>query len=395
MHCAGLRLSSVLPTPSDKIADQRIASNISRLHKKAPKGKTHDACAARMVVLVRDVLSGFFKPANIPIHVEDLLALDITDKNVLYPNKRLYVGRFCFHTLNRARIEKKSMGSNCTVYSSLREGYIKCASFLLKNLPLSNQTIKSLSALSPSLFLHESMADAFTTLAETLPNIVKTEEIGQLVEEVRANQIDPQLQDKSHCFDETTARIDVDWWSAVISTKVAAGELKFPIMGKLVKALLLVFTGPLVEGQHFSSSNQSQHFCSSNQSQQLCSSNQASSSAPPTKASSSAPPTKASSSAPPTKASTSAPPTKASSSAPQTKASTSAPPTKASTSAPPTKASTSAPPTKASTSAPPAKAHSYAPPTKASTSAPPTKDSSSAPSNKANPPTKCSSSASA
>ncbi|RXN09856.1 Transposable element Hobo transposase [Labeo rohita] len=128
-----------------------------------------------------------------------------------YTDKRLSVGRFSFFALNKARVEKKPWVQK--VYSSLREGYIKAATFLLKNLPLNNNIITSLSALTPSLILHESVQGAFNTLAKALPNAVKSEELGQLDEEVRAYQINTDLGAQAKCFEENNARIDVDWWS--------------------------------------------------------------------------------------------------------------------------------------------------------------------------------------
>ncbi|RXN32352.1 C-type mannose receptor 2-like protein [Labeo rohita] len=116
-----------------------------------------------------------------------------------------------FFAFNKARVEKKPWVQK--VYSSLREGYIKAATFLLKNLPLNNNIITSLSALTPSLILHESVQGAFNTLAKALPNAVKSEELGQLDEEVRAYQINTDLGAQAKRFEENNAQIDVDRWT--------------------------------------------------------------------------------------------------------------------------------------------------------------------------------------
>ncbi len=122
---------------------------------------------------------------------------------------------------------------------------MKAATFLLKNLPLNNNNIiTSLSVLTPSLILHKSVQGAFNTLAKA----VKTEELGQLDEEVQAYQIDTDLGAQAKCFQENIARIDVDWWSKIFAIKMPEGGMRFPIFGKLVKALLSLFTGPLVKG---------------------------------------------------------------------------------------------------------------------------------------------------
>ncbi|KAL0149902.1 hypothetical protein M9458_054796 [Cirrhinus mrigala] len=177
---------------------------------------------AEMLLLVRELLSKFMKPETIPLSAKGLLKLNVHQRDLQYTDKRLSVGRFSFFALNKARVEKKPWVQK--VYSSLREGYIKAATFLLKNLPLNNNIITSLSALTPSLILHESVQGAFNTLAKALPNAVKSEELGQLDEEVRAYQINTDLGAQAKCFEENNARIDVDWWTILKSHMKVMGK---------------------------------------------------------------------------------------------------------------------------------------------------------------------------
>ncbi|XP_062268267.1 uncharacterized protein LOC133974640 [Platichthys flesus] len=114
-----------------------------------------------MVLLVRDVLSKFMKPDAIPLDVKSLINLDIQNKDLQYPDKLLSVGKFSHCVVNKARVEKKPWVKE--LYTSLREGYIKAAAFLIKNLPLSNVIISSLSALSPSLIQDQNVLTAFST----------------------------------------------------------------------------------------------------------------------------------------------------------------------------------------------------------------------------------------
>ncbi|XP_062386970.1 unconventional myosin-XV [Sardina pilchardus] len=199
-----------------------------------------------MVMLVRDVLSKFMKPEAIPLDVKGLLKLDIQNQDLQYPNKLLSVGKFSHFAVNKARVEKKPWVQE--LYTSLRGGYTKAAAFLLKNLPLSNIIISSLSALSPSLIQDQHMLNAYSTLAKALPNAISTDELGQLDEEVRAYQTDLDLVDKGKGFDDDAARIDADWWREIFLMKTPEGSIRFPVLGKLVRALLSLFTGPLVEG---------------------------------------------------------------------------------------------------------------------------------------------------
>ncbi|XP_060779528.1 uncharacterized protein LOC132887834 [Neoarius graeffei] len=199
-----------------------------------------------MGLLVRDLLSKFMKPDAIPLDVKGLLKLDFQNRDLHYPDKLLAVGKFSYFALNKARVEKSSWVGE--VYSSLREGYVKAATFLLKNLPLANEIISSLSALSPSLMQDQHIRVAFSTLAKFLLNTFTSDELDQLDEEVREYQIGLDLGVKAKGFDDNESRIDVDWWREVFSMKMAEGEIRFPLLGKLVRALLSVFTGPLIEG---------------------------------------------------------------------------------------------------------------------------------------------------
>lgn len=199
-----------------------------------------------MVALVRELLSKFMKPEAIPLSAKDIIKVDVRSRDLQLSDKRLSVGRNCYSALNKARVERKIWVRN--IYDSLREGYMKSSEFLLKNLPLDNKIITSLSALTPSLIQDDSICGAFITLGEALPNVVAPEQISQLEEEIRAYQIEVDLVTCAQNYIEEEGRVDVDWWSRVVSMKNPERGVRFPILGQLVKALLSIFTGPLVEG---------------------------------------------------------------------------------------------------------------------------------------------------
>nr|XP_055023083.1 uncharacterized protein LOC129413401 [Misgurnus anguillicaudatus] len=199
-----------------------------------------------MVALVRELLSKFMKPEAIPLSVKEILKVDVQSRDLQLSNKRLCVGRFCYSAMNKARVERKIWVGN--LYKSLREGYIKSAEFLLKNLPLDNKTITSLSALTPCLIQCDSVCGAFMALGEALPHVVPSEEVSQLEEEVWAYQIDSDLLPQAKTYVEEDSRVNIDWWSRVASLKNAERGVRYPTLIKLVKALLSIFTGPLVEG---------------------------------------------------------------------------------------------------------------------------------------------------
>ncbi|XP_055023083.2 uncharacterized protein [Misgurnus anguillicaudatus] len=167
-----------------------------------------------MVALVRELLSKFMKPEAIPLSVKEILKVDVQSRDLQLSNKRLCVGRFCYSAMNKARVERKIWVGN--LYKSLREGYIKSAEFLLKNLPLDNKTITSLSALTPCLIQCDSVCGAFMALEEALPHVVPSEEVGQLEEEVRAYQIDSDLIPQAKTYVEEDSRVNIDWWKLVV-----------------------------------------------------------------------------------------------------------------------------------------------------------------------------------
>ncbi|KAK9972429.1 hypothetical protein ABG768_025736 [Culter alburnus] len=199
-----------------------------------------------MVALVRELLSKFMRPKAIPLSHKEILKVDVRSRDLQLSNQRLSVGQFCYNAMNKARVERKVWVGH--IYDSLREGYMRSAEFLLKNLPLDNIILTSLSALTPSLIQSDAVVGAFTTLGEALPNVVPPEEIGQLVEECRAYQMDADMLLRVPNYIEGDCRVDVDWWSHVASLKNAERGVKYPTLCKLVKVLLSIFTGPLVEG---------------------------------------------------------------------------------------------------------------------------------------------------
>ncbi len=168
------------------------------------------------------------------------IQVDVRSQDKQLSDRRLFVGTHCYLAINKARVERMIWVN--TLYSNLREGYMKSAEFLLTKLPLSNPIITALSALNPSLIQDESVGGALITLGKALPNVVDPGEIGQLDLEVQAYQIDVDLVAHAESYSEEGMRLDVDFWSGIVR------DVRFPILGKLVKALLSIFTGPLVEG---------------------------------------------------------------------------------------------------------------------------------------------------
>jgi len=120
---------------------------------------------------------------------------------------------------------------------------------LLRTVPLKNVTLKRLTALDPDLIKHPKLQDSLQALAKSLPNVVPVESHGELSIEISKYQVDAEVVKISEMMDEKPekeARIDSDFWSKVLNLKVK-DNFRYPVLGKLVSALLSIFCGPLIE----------------------------------------------------------------------------------------------------------------------------------------------------
>lgn len=74
-------------------------------------------------------------------------------------------------------------------------------------------------------------------------------ERGHLLDECRHYTTDPEIDELENLkVYSKTDRIDYNWWSDIFEMKKSDGELKFRYLSLLVKALLTIFFGPLIEG---------------------------------------------------------------------------------------------------------------------------------------------------
>ena len=110
----------------------------------------------------------------------------------------------------------------------------------LQKLPMQNQTLQDLAALDPCHSNEASSLPALMRLAERLPNVIESEDLGALDAELRLFTSDEyviKLQSTS-----SGSRIDTDFWNKIFQCA------SYPCLSKLVKALLSIFSGPIVEG---------------------------------------------------------------------------------------------------------------------------------------------------
>lgn len=198
-----------------------------------------------MYKVTREILGLFIKPDKIPDRVRDMMALDVSNREMQKSNRDLAVGRFAYVDLNKARLDKANHHWMDKLYTSLRAGYVKAATMLLK-LPMNNSTLRELQVLDPALVRHNNTPRSLKRLAAKLPNVIGEAEQGQLAMEATQYSVDPDVKELADLFDDTKMRIDSDYWTKVFQLKVHEAP-RFAVLKKLICALLSVFTGPLIE----------------------------------------------------------------------------------------------------------------------------------------------------
>ena len=204
---------------------------------------------SEMYQVTVEVLACFIQPQTcqkIPQEITDLVnkSFDPTDISIQLTDKNLLFGPYCYPDINKARIPNHS----------LREGYSKAGKILVTKLPLNHRYLANFTALDPCMWKETRTLQAFEELAMALPNVIDPDDLGHLQDEVRDYTVDCTIkenelfkiyQNKQKKGEE---RIDTDWWSKIFQIKnPTTNEAQYPVLSKLVKALLIIICGPIVE----------------------------------------------------------------------------------------------------------------------------------------------------
>ncbi|XP_052816458.1 uncharacterized protein LOC128243033 isoform X1 [Mya arenaria] len=198
----------------------------------------------RMTEVATELLGMFMKPEKIPDSITKLMKLDVTDRTLQKPDRGIGVGKYAYTELNKARIDKSCRHWVQNLYANLRHGYVMAAKKMLK-MPIDNKTLRWMTALDPDLGNHSQTSSALKRLASCLPNVFSDEQNGHLAEEIDKYCVDPQVKDVRSEFNEED-RIDTGFWTKVFKIKTFT-EVRYPMLKKLVMALLTIFSGPLIE----------------------------------------------------------------------------------------------------------------------------------------------------
>ena len=204
----------------------------------------------KMFGLVRDVLILFLKRESIPdAGGKEMVSLKdkgiLTDENKLLKYADIGVGEFAYRAYTTA-VQKKGCHWGKEVAVNLRKGFQMCAADLLEKLPLRNPTLTRLGSLHPEAWNCDRFHSSIVNLAKNLPNVVKEDDLGKLDSQARAFSVDEDVKSFVADFDPVSQQIDTGYWAKVFRLKTN-GEARYPHLTVLVKAVLSIFTGPLVE----------------------------------------------------------------------------------------------------------------------------------------------------
>lgn len=189
--------------------------------------------------LTKQFLSYFIKHEAISTadKVEDLLKIDVGSTANQLPDNLIFTG------VEVSKLIKNSKKSDVKVMEfkeTLKTAYSKCAQYMLRKLPLKNSSFIRFTGLDPDLKGTTAAFSALIKLAESLPNVICEDEMTELDQEIRNYQVDSNIKISS------SLNILADFWMPIFKMK-QGNNFQYPLLSKLVKAVLTCFHGPHVE----------------------------------------------------------------------------------------------------------------------------------------------------
>ena len=186
--------------------------------------------------LFRLFLACFIKHEAIKdLNAKKLAGLDVEDSTKHLPTYQVYVGQEAEIQLHDMDKEEKT-----TFFTKVKEAYVDAGKYMQRTFPLGNTILHCMSALDPKAQGHSVTHSALKRLLRHFPTILEEEEEEEYLKEIGRIQVDPLLPGV-----EQFLRLD-HWWAHTIP--------EYPVLGKVVKAALSIFTGPRIE-QSFSAMN--------------------------------------------------------------------------------------------------------------------------------------------
>ena len=187
----------------------------------------------KQFTLFKGFLSCFMKAEKIkdlkPHHDSSI----IDDSSSRVAKRDIFIGSTAKGIVSAAH---KSDSTVNEFLEQVESAYVMCSKYLSRKLPLDNKVLLSISAIDPSAHGHSITTKHLLQLPKLVTNVLTQEEIDPYDLQVRKYQVDSFLPAYSQ-----DVRID-HWWSEdhLINS--------YPLLCKMVHAVLSCFHGPQVEG---------------------------------------------------------------------------------------------------------------------------------------------------
>ena len=179
---------------------------------------------------VKKLLLRFMVPTV--IQEQNLTHIELDDASLHLPVEEVFVGdkarRYIEGDNELSSSEKRAF------YKVCREFWITAAKYAVKKLPLDSAFLANLSWVNPGVQEYGMLTQLKNTL-QHLPQVIKEEERGAVEEEF----LDYCTNEDVKALCSTACKIDV-YWHKVAQLKDLTGELRFPLLARLAKAVLIV-----------------------------------------------------------------------------------------------------------------------------------------------------------
>lgn len=181
----------------------------------------------------RSFLSCFIKPEI--LQENKLKSVDLDNKlNQLREKDIFYSG-----VTNKLMLSTKKT-SITNFKMKAKAAYLACGKYLQQKLPMDSKLLKAASAIDPLARGHSTTLSLLMKLPSLVTNVLQDSELEAYDLEVRAYQLDSDLPSP---LDTDGKAVELDhWWAQVFE------QGNYPMLAKMVKALMSCFHGPQVEG---------------------------------------------------------------------------------------------------------------------------------------------------
>lgn len=208
-----------------------------------------------MFTLIKSFMS-FFINHTLISNIEsckDLKKININDENNHLSDNVIYVGAGAKKLISKCKANDYKV---CSFKSTLKKAYVKCTQYMIEKLPYDNPALIAFSCLNPQLRGQLTTFTGFLKMSDLITSVLTLDEKNELDKEIRDYQIDEKIiESMSHNLfvddkmnaTKTLKNID-EYWSEIFEMSSLSGEKKYSILGKIVKAALSCFHGPVVEG---------------------------------------------------------------------------------------------------------------------------------------------------